>query len=245
MKPNRQKLQKKRRRQITLLELMIAMGLMMIILSTLAYFYMQLEEINRESEIEQKRLFKQLYLSTRLADILPKTQSPKNEKNSAYFYTTTSSDPAILSGTTSLVFTYDNGVKLDPQFSNRVLGRLFLDKEHRLCLAVWPSSERWEEGHAPPMKSEVLLDDVESIDYRFYVPPKKDREKVWKQAGMTVKLPEGFPETLEGGWKKEWSAAWEQLPALIEIVLSMKSENGVKSLVLAYPLPNSLLVVIY
>lgn len=229
----------KKRRLFTLLELLIAMTLTMLILSALAYFYRQFDAINQEMDVQQEELFKQLYLSTRLADILPKTTAPKSESDSFFFYTA----PAGTEGSPSLVFSYNNGIKLDPDFSQDVLGRLYIDKDKRLCLAVWPSVARWGDLHTPPMKSEILMEPVESLAFRFYIPPKKDRKKVWEQAKMDVKIAENFTSTEGGEWRTDWPASWEQLPAIIEITLV--TDKSSKPLILSYPLPNTNFMVVY
>jgi hypothetical protein len=161
-----------KRRCATLLELLIAMSLTMLIMAALAYFYRQINNINQEAEVQQTKLFKQLYLSTRLNNVLPKIQSPTSKNT--YFFTTSA---AMQEGAPSLIFSYNNGVQLDPLFSNNVLGWIFVDKQHRLCLAVWPSDDRWEESKLPPIKCEILSDNVSKVEYRFFSPPKRNWER--------------------------------------------------------------------
>lgn len=231
------------RRRITLIEVLIAMALTMMIMTTLAYFYRQIDQINQETEIQQEKLFGQLYLSTRLSDVIPKIVSPSNEKKDFYFFQTNSGNTFMKEGSPNLVFTFDNGVKLDPQFSNHVLGRLFVDKRNRLCLAVWPSPYRWEEFHPPSIKCEVLEENIAELEFEFYIPPKRDLETVWKQAKMNVKIPEGFPQSEAGEWLKEWPASYEQLPAMLK--LNMKSTVTGKPFTLTFPLPNSNFFILY
>lgn len=220
------------------------MSLTMVIMAGLAYFYRQVDLINHEVEIQQNRLFKQLYLSTRLTDIIPKALSP-NKKKDFFFYVTTAGNAATSDNSPSLVLSYDNGVKLDPRFSNQVLGRLFIDRQQRLCIAVWPSTDRWDEMHRPPMKSEILMENVCSVSYRFYIPPKEGRDQAWKQAKIKAQLPEGFPESSEGIWTSEWPAAWEQLPAMIEMTITLINGKETEKLVFTYPLSNSNFMVVY
>lgn len=227
-------------RHVTLIELIIAMSLTMLIMTSLAYFYRQIDYLNQETEVQQGVLFQQLYLTTRLTDVIPRALSPQSRKGDFYFYTTPSTDSATRG--VNLVFSFDNGVKLDTQFSQSVIGRLFIDKSNRLCLGVWPSSNRWKEALNPPMKCEILQENISSVSYRFYIPPKKDRKKVWEQGKINVKLSDTFPQTEEGEWKTEWPAAWEQLPAAMEITLERGKEPP---LVIAFPLPNSNFMVVY
>ena len=166
-------------RCFTLLELLIGMGLAVMLLSTLSYFYLQVEMLNTEAERTQKESFELRHVENRLAKILPYTLSERELKKHFYFFT---SQGEGMFKNPSLLFTFYNGVKLSSPFANDVLGRLYLDDEKKqLCLATWPSPKRWETGTTPPMAMEVLLDDVESLSFQFYVAPKKDRSKVVEQ----------------------------------------------------------------
>jgi hypothetical protein len=166
-------------RCFTLLELLIGMGLAVMLLSTLSYFYLQVEMLNTEAERTQKESFELRHVENRLAKILPYTLSERELKKHFYFFT---SQGEGMFKNPSLLFTFYNGVKLSSPFANDVLGRLYLDDEKKqLCLATWPSPKRWENGVTPPMAKEVLLDDVESLSFQFYVAPKRDRSKVVEQ----------------------------------------------------------------
>lgn len=163
----------------TLLELLIGMGLAVLLLSTLSYFYLQVEMLNTEAERTQKESFELRHVENRLAKILPYTLSERELKKHFFFYT---SQAEGLLRTPSLLFTFYNGVKLSSPFANDVLGRLYLDEEKKqLCLAIWPAPKRWENGIMPPMAKEILLDNVESLSFQFYVAPKKDRSKILEQ----------------------------------------------------------------
>lgn len=164
------------KRYFTLLEVLIGMTLAIVLLSTLSYFYQQVEWLNTEAERAQKESFQMRYVENRLAKIMPQTFSEREMKKYFYFYT---SQAEGLLKSPSLLFTYYNGVKLDSPFSNEVLGRLYLDEQKKqLCMATWPSPKRWKLGEAPPMSKEVLMENVESLAFEFYVAPDRDRSKV-------------------------------------------------------------------
>lgn len=179
---------KKVARCFTLLEVLIGMGLAMILLSTLTYFYQQVEWMNTEAERTQKENFQLRYAENRLSRIFPNTHSERTEKKHFYFFT---SNAEGMLKTPSLVFMFNNKVKLCSSFSSDVLGRLYLDEQKKqLCLALWPSPRRWESG-VPPMTKEVLLDNVETLSFEFYVAPKRDRSKVeTKKKIVSNKTPE-------------------------------------------------------
>lgn len=164
------------RRMFTLLEVLIGMFLAIILLSTLSYFYQQVELMNSEAEQVQKESFQLRYVENRLAKILPQTLSEREAKKHFHFYT---SHADGLLKSPSLLFVYYNGVNLESPFANDVLGRLYLDEQNKqLCIATWPSPRRWKLNETPPMAKEVLLNNVESLSFEFYVAPDRDRSKV-------------------------------------------------------------------
>lgn len=65
----------KRRQFFTLLETLIAMTLTIAVLTTMAYFYKQIDAINNAGEILQKESFKMRYVEDRLMAIFPRAVS--------------------------------------------------------------------------------------------------------------------------------------------------------------------------
>ncbi len=168
-----------RRLHFTLLETLIAVALAVVILTTMMFFYREIDYINNQLEQVQKESFKMRYVESRLASIFPNAVAPStnDSKDDFYFYTSSDLGLDTLPGSpATLVFTFDNGFDSDKLFANRVIGRIFLDSNKRLCLAKWPSPKRWVEGVAPPMKLEVLMEGVDSLTLSFFVAP----EKKWK-----------------------------------------------------------------
>lgn len=243
------------KRCFVLLEVLIAMGLTIIILSALMGFYFEVSRINIALEKEQQVSFHKLYLTTRLSAILPKTVSPAEVEKDFFFYSSLSSDPFSLAGSQSLTFVYDNGVKLDPAFSNNVLARLYVNSDGELCLATWPSPRRWNEFNFPPVKHEVLFTGVENLAFEFYVPPYKDRKTILAntKGRGTYKQSDLLKLNPEGEWKQEWQQDYEELPALVRIVLRLKSDAKSspdrkmqeEQLTFLFPLPNSRLIIVY
>lgn len=236
---------KKSKRAMTLIEMLIAMGLTMVLLSTLMFFYYQITLLNFQIDKKENQAFQKLFLSTRLSEILPKTVSPNDVKKDFYFFTSYMGEGDIKPGESSLVFTFDNGVKLDPHFSNHVLGRLYIDRSNRLSLAIWPSPARWEEYATPPMKKEILLENVESLQFSYYVPPEKDRKNFWNRADIKKKENKALQMDVEGSWRPEWHQEYGELPALIKIILTQVGSEGPERTELVFPLPNTNLAIIY
>ncbi|MBA3603376.1 MAG: hypothetical protein H0W50_07000 [Parachlamydiaceae bacterium] len=235
------------RRYVLLLEVLIAMVLTMVLLSVLLSFYLQINKVNAAQELEQEHSFGKLFLSTRLASIIPRVVPVNNPDKDYIFFSTLNNDSETKPGTPSLFFTFDNGVKLDPDFSNHVLGRLYLSNG-KLSLAIWPSTTRWSETEVPPIKNEVLFDGVEDLSFMFYLPPSRQRKIVLANRKTVFTETNLMKIETMGEWKTEWQQEYGDLPALVRIILAVKSKSKpgtLEPIVLTYPLPNSFEVIVY
>ncbi len=232
------------RRFVLLLEVIIAMLLTMILLSVLLSFYVQIGKINAAQEIEQERSFRKLYLSTRLSTILPRVVPVNNADKDFMFFTTMNNDSQTKGGTPALFFTFDNGVKLNPDFSNHVLAKLYLNQKKQLCLGIWPSPSRWTDAAIPPMKREVLFENVEDLSFSFYLPPSKPRAVVLSRRNPVFKETNLMKVESMGEWKSEWQQEYGDLPALLRVTLTMSTHSD-DSIILTFPLPSSFEVIVY
>jgi len=227
---------------MTLIEVVIAMALTIMVLTLLLSFYSQVDRANTELEKEQDASFQKLFLANRLASVLPKIVSPNDKKGNFFFYTSLAAGGLVSDNTPTLVFTFDNGVKLDPSFSNYVLGRLYVDEKRRLCLAIMPSPPRWIETVNVPIKIEVLFENVDKMTMEFYIPPVKDRNIIWQNhKPSAIKQSQTLVMDVEGGWKTEWMQEYNELPVLIRLKLEISG----KPLILVYPIPMSNLILVY
>lgn len=225
----------------TLIEVIIAMSLTAVILTTLTYFYMQIQEINTKAEKSLQNVYQIAYLQNRLAAVLPKAIAENNAKNDFLFFTTDNANSdTIKQGTSSLIFTYDNGTDMNKSLSNNVVGRLFLDNNKRLILATWPSYIRWKEGTNPTMKKEVLLENVDDLSFSFFVANNVDRGKVVGSQEKNQKKKIAKPEP-PNTWIKDWRFEFYELPAIMRVQIV---KNG-RTIPFTFPLPNSSKVLYY
>lgn len=232
---------------VILLELLIAMGLTLAILSTLMFFYHQVSLINAEMDREQNESFKKLYVENRLSHVLPKTVSAKDPSKDFHFFTSRDPGGLFKSGTESLVFSFDNGVQLDKEMSYHVIGRLFLDPEGNLTLVKWPVEKRWKENESPPMAKEILLENIDNLSFAFYSPPDRGKKEA-SLGGSQAKTNQALeiPAELKGRWVQEWNKEYHQLPAIVKIAVSRKDNQGnEENLIFAFPLPHTKNPVIY
>lgn len=214
---------------MTLLELMIAIGLSMVILTTLSFFYNQVTSINRKMDNAENNAFKMLYVESRLADILPKVPTASDTDIELFIFTDSGASGLMKPGTQSLVFTFDNGVKLDRPFSCYVIGRLYIDEKSRLILATWPTPKRWKGTEPIPMKKEILMENVDSLEFRFYVPPAKGKKNEDK----------GWPNGEGGNWINSWPKEIGKVPPLIKMLLTRTVEGNKELITYVFYLPNT------
>jgi hypothetical protein len=234
------------KRHVILLELLIAMALTMILVTAVMGIYRHVEYLNAEGEKAQQRNFKQLYLSGRLAEILPKAIASRPANPDFLFFSSNASDGHSMAGSSSLIFTFDNGVKLSPDIAGTVVGKLYLDKNKSLSLAVWPSFLRWKTAIDPPIYHEVLFDNVEQLAIEYYVPPDGNRKLILDNHRVKVNpLSDKLQLDNQGGWRKEWLPEYSELPPLIKLTLTLGTKAGEKKITLTYPLPNSNLIILY
>ena len=231
---------KKTRRTFTLLELIIAMTLTLIIMSTLLYFYRDLSTIGIETNKLNDTHFYWQYAGSRLADIIPKTVI-KDDKEEYPFYSLEDSS-LTKQGSQSLIFAFDNKISLDKLFSNTVVGRLYVDKSDQLTLAYWPPQSRWgKKDELPPMKKEILKQNVESISFEFFVPPEKS---VPKKAGVSTSGSEPVPKG--AWWTQPWQRDFNSLPAMVKMTIIPKKQTPpVQPVTYIFPLINTNAHILY
>lgn len=222
---------------------MIAMSLTVIVLIVLNYFYRDVDSIDHEMDKTHRQAFQVRYLENRLADIIPKILSPKQAKKDFFFFSGTDANGMMKAGSMNLLFVYDNGVVLDKNFANYVLARLYLDKDNKLSLAIWPIPERWETNVTPQMKKEILLENVDSLNFDFFIPPEKNRKSSDKLTEIkTTIVAEPEPK---GSWTSAWLSDYRQLPALIRVKVTRKLHDKEEKIAFIFPLPNLEQTIIY
>lgn len=234
------------KRPITFIELLIAMVLSSLVLSVLFYFYRDIDWLNHEMEKSQKKSFELSYIQTRLGDVIPNIVSPRIAPEDFYFFVSHDANGLLKPGQPSLVFTYNFGANLNPVFAQHVLARLYIDSYNRLCLAMLPSVKEWPKFTSVPIKQEVLLENVESIAFEFYVPPAKESSAAGNKApkgGYGNGKKQAQKLQLRDTWYTDWRQEFYQLPSLLRISVHIKDKKD--PILFVYPLPQSDFVVIY
>lgn len=197
-----------KKRYFTLLETLIALSLTMILLTTLIGAYFQAERASAYWIQQEQENFPKRYLDLRLERAFSHLLTPDQNKN---FFFTSENSGFTLPGTSSLIFSYDNGAIKNPIFSGSVLGRLYVDRQGNLTLLTWPDRSDWNEDELPPFHREVLMTHVTNLQWDFFhIPSSQDNEG-----------------NKEVGWKGSvWPKENKYNPGAIKLTLS---QNDLKT----------------
>lgn len=226
-----------KKRHATLLEVLIAMALTVIVLMTLTFFYREVGIIGTEIDRVKVQDFYMRFVENRLSDTLTKAIAPTDKAKDFVFFSL-GDENLTKSGSQSLIFTFDNGVSLDKLFSNHVLARLYLDPQGHLTMAYWPSPKRWDRAGMPPMKKEILLDHVDSLEFAFFVAPEKSKDE------SINALEQGQEPEPKGDWRTQpWLRDFQQLPVLVKTKVILSDSK--QELIFVFPLMNSLTHAVY
>lgn len=229
---------------VTLIETLIAMAILAVLLTIIFGFFRELSIMSQTTEQKQKESFQMRYLESRFASIFERIVNENAKARTFFFYT---QPPNSFSISTSLIFTFDNGIRKDPRFSGDILARLYLDKNskkqsefrdssYNLVLAMWPLHIENPEDY---LVKEVLLEGVRELDFEFYAAPDqissskalsskttlstgRNIEKI-NQEGTDIldKEAETVPE--KDKWhENEWLITHNQMPVILKITLRVE-----------------------
>jgi len=197
------------RNHFTLVETLIALTLLSLLLSMIFGFFRELTWWDQQNAIQEKFDFQMRHLESRLQSLFSHTVHEADSTRKFYFYT---SPPDENSKSASIVFTFDNGVHVNPYFSGDVLGRLYVDTHKRLCLVIWPLLS--DNPHQTVL-NEVLVENVEGLSFKFYSPPLPGKRPA------PVDPQKKNPEP-EKWYEDEWLLSFSQLPAIVQIHLEIE-----------------------
>lgn len=205
---------------MTLLEVIIAMSLTSFLLMILMIFYLEASQMNKLNDKAAQQSFQERYVDNRLASVLSNLIPETDSKRPFYFMTTPDLEAAGIATGPALIFGYDNTMRWDRNFSGDVVGTLYVDRHHRLCLVTTPSLIHWKDESTLPLNKEVLMENVESIQFTFLEPPQDEI--------VRIKQPE-----LES--YSEWKKDYERVPAIIKLRVSLKGNLGDRNFAFVLP----------
>jgi hypothetical protein len=200
-------------KQFTLLEVLIALALTTILLSTLLAAYFQAESATFEGERYRASLWPKRVMTQRLNAIFSTLTSPSG-KDKQYFF--------LGQDGTSLIFSYDNGINFVPTFSGDVLSELYLSKDGEITLLTWPDRSTWNEEALPNPKREVLISHVESLNFAFFQTATDKETAQWVDEWDKGK--NALPGMIRLQYQKQKTAKVEQITFLVPEVIGVVKE---------------------
>lgn len=191
-----------RKRSLSLIEMVISLGLLTLLLSSLFYWYQALTKQKHTFQKLKEPIVEERYARQRLSSILAEAELP--------LFSSVKGD--------NFVFIFDRGVTSQIDLAGKVLARLFFDpKREALYLSVWPHPES---GKQHPCQTTCILDHVLTCTFSFYSPP--DPFKIVNPEQVGHSRP-------HAGWQKEWKDDYHTLPALIKIKITRDPKKGIKN----------------
>ncbi|OJU80764.1 MAG: hypothetical protein BGO10_03010 [Chlamydia sp. 32-24] len=232
----------------TLIEILIALGLISLILTTLGFYIKIIDRSSVVVEQLQKESFNRIHIENRLQDVFHHTLSPRDVKKKFVFLTSQQPHSLNKNGSTNLIFTYHNEGMRDSLFANQVIGRLFVDNNKNLCLATIPLPEDDHEmlDSIPPAHVEVLMEEIEEMELFFYYPEQKNKNLFLNKTrkGLLQQPSQILLKPVEG-WINNWKQEFFTLPALIKIQLKRKKGDGELTDYYIFSFPNSDQIFVY
>lgn len=191
-----------KKRSLSLIEVMISLGLLSLLLSTLFFWYHSLTKQKEECRKLKWPLMEERYAFQRLNSCVLKAELP--------FFTTES----------GLVFSFDHGVDSIPALSGKVLAHLYYDAtSQQVRLGIWPMPNQ-DTTFTSPSYCTVLLEGVASCTFDFYQPADP-----FKQPVNPEEVGKSRPKD---GWHQKWEAAYHTLPALVRIYIKRDPKKGLE-----------------
>lgn len=151
----------KKKKALTLIEVMIALVLTSILLTTLFNFYKRLFITRSDIQKCKETILQRVWTQQRLAQIFDKTLPEVEQEKGLIFFST---DHSNALGPV-LYFFYDNGIDPDPSFCGPLKAMLYLSIDKKLTLSTFSGRE------------EILCERINSLRFSFF----DEKEAVWKQ----------------------------------------------------------------
>lgn len=195
---------------MTLVEVLIAFFILSILLTIVFGFFHELAKIDQFTRYQEEKTFQRRYLEFRLNHLFSHLVNESDGTRREFIFYAEA--PSGLSKSTSLVFTYNNGVRQDATYAGDVVSRLYVNEKKQLCLLTWPLKAKNQDPYYGDMFKDVLCENVEKISFDFFAGSKP-----------TVNQPLG---PIRNRWQEEWQTGYKEMPVLMKIRLYITKTNN-------------------
>ncbi|MFV0340916.1 MAG: hypothetical protein ACK5MA_09900 [Parachlamydiaceae bacterium] len=200
-------------RRFTLLEVLIALALTTILLTTLLAAYFQAETASLEGERYRASLWIKRVMTQRLNAIFSTLATPSTADKQFFFLGPEGN---------SLIFSYDNGINFIPIFSGDVLSELYLSKNGEITLLTWPDRASWNEELLPLPKREVLMSNIDNMSFSFFQTASDKEAAQWIDSWDKSK--NALPGLIRLQYQKRKSTKPEQIIFLVPQAIGVLKE---------------------
>lgn len=173
----------KQKKPFLLLEVLIALSLISMLCLFLFSFLKQNLQVEKRMDQARHLILERQNLQTRIQDLV---MSVKADTDAYPLYTQVFPKENF----PSLILSFDHGIDPDPLFSGGLIGRIYIDENHNLCLVLWPNHP--DKKHY--WRKEVLLSNISDFAIEFLKEPletnTKNKPSFWDTSWpKTKKLP--------------------------------------------------------
>jgi len=184
---------------------MIALGLTAILLALLFRFFAGSVKLDQNISAARAALYQRQHFQTRLSSLVnsiaPRSSISPSPGSPLY---------TLNEKTTSLVAIFDNGIDPDPLFSGPILGKVYVDDQANLILALWPLEKPGKNLY----RKEILLCGVENMRFQFLA--KKNLQQTDPKA-ISIN------SSLE--WRSDWPKNRWDIPSIIRVILTHENHE--------------------
>ena len=186
------------KRPYILLELMIALGLTAILLTLLFRFFAGSVKLDQKINEAREALYQRQHFQTRVSSLLNSItpRSSMAPSSGSSFYT-------LNEKTSSLVAIFDNGIDPDPLFSGPILGKVYIDAEANLTLAIWPLEKTGKNLY----RKEILLSGVENMRFQFLA-----KKNLQQPDAKAIAINSSFE------WRSDWPKNRWDIPSIVRVI---------------------------
>ncbi|MBS0654345.1 MAG: hypothetical protein JSR46_01080 [Verrucomicrobia bacterium] len=194
-----------------LVDVIIATSLFAILLAVMFGIFLRYSQANQFLKTQRLDCEKLLVVQSKLQNIFDRYQDKMDKEH--YFYIEESKS----GGSPSLIFTFDNGIDVDPQFSGDRLGKLYVASD-ALRFAYWPRGKNLDTIPVN-MREEILLKEVTSLQIELFAraQPQVESKKNEKEEQKVI----------EGRWLTKWPMEYKRYPSLVKLTCRRTSGKDI------------------
>lgn len=189
-----------KKRAFTLIEVIISMSLLTLVITFLFGYFTKISKIEMDIENVKKIVYEKSNFHLRLMNICSQLSSKDKENFFAKFEKNFK--------TANLFFNFDNGIDPDPNYSDIIKAKIYVDKNSNLILEMFSKDTKTKQT-----RKEIIYTNVTSIEYKFLS---------YSDIQMTPYLVEQVTDNL--CWYNFWPETKKNIPTTFLIKINKKHD---------------------